>query len=540
VVSDTSDCYIIFFAHLKPSLTMTPDAFDFGMEELKLLKALDEGTASYTGEKFFDELVRNLAIVLGIKGAWVTEYDRKLNRLRALSFWMDGSFIDDYEYPVKGTPCEHVIEEKRFLHVKNNVIELYPDDPDLRPFNAVSYLGAPLIDSNGQILGNLAILDDAPLPGKERLFSIFRIFTARASAELQRILAEKEVRKLEAETSYLRQEVLHFHRDKQMIGSSASVVRVLKQADQVARTDATVLITGETGTGKELMAIRIHGCSRRNDKPFVKINCATIPAALIESELFGHIKGAFTGAVSDREGRFKIADGGTLFLDEIGELPFELQPKLLRVLQEGEFEAVGSSDTIKTDVRIIAATNRNLLQMIRENRFREDLYYRLNIFPVHLPPLRERKEDLLLLAQTFAEKYSKQYNIPVEPLTGEHLPALISYSWPGNVRELQNIMERAVITSADGTLNLVGIVNGILHHSSGLPGGGLNGMDHSGKDVILTEADLRDIERSNMVRALKKCKGRVSGKTGAASLLGIPSTTFRSRMESLNIRVTSL
>jgi formate hydrogenlyase transcriptional activator len=518
---------------------MTPDATDFGMEELKLLKALDEGTAAYTGEKFFSELVRNLALLLNIKGAWVTEYDRTLNRLRALAFWMNGSFISDYEYPIQGTPCEHVIEEKRFLHIRENVINLYPDDPDLKPFNAVSYLGAPLVDSDGQIMGNLAILDNNPLPGKEYIFSIFRIFTSRASAELQRILSEKKIHSLEAEASYLRREILDIHKDHQMVGTSQSIDRVLKQADQVAKTDATVLITGETGTGKGLLALRIHRNSKRNNKPLVKVNCAAIPASLIESELFGHVKGAFTGAVSNRTGRFKIADGSTLFLDEIGELPIELQPKLLRVLQEGEYEPVGSSDTQKTDVRIIAATNRNLLAMIRENKFREDLYYRLNIFPLHLPPLRDRKDDLMLLARTFANKYSKKYGIPVEPFSDEYLPVLLSYDWPGNIRELQNVMERAVITSTGKKLQLQMIMNGIRHTISGFSTENSDLFANTGPQQILTEADLRGIERNNMMRALNMCNGRISGREGAAHLLGIPSTTFASRMKVLKIRRSS-
>lgn len=516
---------------------MAPDGSDFGMDELKLLKAIDEITASHIGEEFFRELVRNLAIALNTKGAWVTEYDRKRNRLRALSFWMNGAYINDYEYAVVGTPCEHVIDEKRFLHISDNVIDLYPNDPDLKPFNAVSYLGAPLVDSNGQILGNLAILDDSPLPEKESIFSIFRIFAARASAELQRLQYENTIRNLWAERRYLREEAFDNERSKQTIGNSSAFRQVLLQADQVAKTDATVLITGETGTGKELLALRIHEHSRRKDKPFIKLNCATLPGALIESELFGHIKGSFTGATSERDGRFKIADQGTLFLDEIGELPLELQPKLLRVLQEGEFEVLGSSETMHTDVRIIAATNRNLLQMIREKQFRDDLYYRLHIFPVHLPPLRERSDDLLLLAQSFAEKFSKQYNIPLDPLTANQNSMLLSYTWPGNIRELQNFMERAVITSTHGKLNFHVIPNGTNQYHSGVSADRFNIPLNPDQHSVFTDSELRELVRNNMTRALEISNGKVSGYNGAAELLGVPPTTFYSRMKALKIRM---
>jgi len=513
-----------------------PSSFEY--EELKLLKVLDEGTASSTGERFFAELVKNLALALGTRGAWVTEFDRSSNRLRALSFWMNGSYIEGYEYAVKGTPCEAVIEEKRFHHIAENVVKLYPNDPDLKPFNAVSYLGAPLIDSDGQILGNLAILDDKPLPSRDRVLSIFRIFSSRAAAELQRIRNEQSIRSLRAETTYLREEVFDARREKRILGNSAAIQQVLHLAGKVAPTDATVLITGETGTGKELLALSIHEQSRRSDHPYIKMNCATIPANLLESELFGHVKGAYTGATAGREGRFKVADKGTLFLDEIGELPVDLQAKLLRVLQEGEFEPVGSSQTLKTDVRIIAATNRDLMKMIREGAFREDLYYRLNIFPIHMPPLRDRGEDVMLLARSFAESLSKQYHIPLSDLGDEDLRPLMTCRWPGNIRELRNLVERAVINAQNGRLNVIEMVQGTNMGHICVPGAEDHAAVHFANPLqgqVLSAHDLREIEKRNLVQALEVCNGKISGNSGAAALIGIPPTTFASRMKALGL-----
>jgi PAS domain S-box-containing protein len=256
------------------------------------------------------------------------------------------------------------------------------------------------------------------------------------------------------ELEYLREELLAVEGYGNIIGKSDAMRRVLEDVQQVAETDSTVLILGETGVGKELFARAIHAASKRRDEPLIKVNCAAIPATLIESEFFGHEKGAFTGATAQRDGRFALADGGTIFLDEIGDLPFDLQAKLLRVLQEGEFEPVGSSRTRKVNVRVIAATNRNLLQEVRDGKFREDLYYRLNVFPLEVPPLRARGGDVLLLAAAFVRKFSAQIGRAIEPLTENCARRLKSYDWPGNVRELQNVIERAVITAREGRLNL--------------------------------------------------------------------------------------
>jgi transcriptional regulator with GAF, ATPase, and Fis domain len=319
-----------------------------------------------------------------------------------------------------------------------------------------------------------------------------------------------------------------------ILGQSESLRRVLEDVEQVAATDATVLILGETGTGKELVARAIHGASRRSDKPLITINCAAVPAALMESEFFGHEKGAFTGATQKREGRFALADGGTIFLDEIGELSLDLQAKILRVLQEGEFAPVGSSQTKKVDVRVIAATNRDLNQAVKDGRFRDDLYYRLNVFPIEVPPLRKRNDDILLLANAFAAKFAQRLGRKIEPLSDECKRRLMAYSWPGNVRELQNVIERAVITARDGRLNL----DRALADGGGGTFGDAPPATEKTQDVskgILQIRDLQQLERENILRALESTAWRVAGKDGAAALLGMNPSTLSSRIRALHI-----
>jgi PAS domain S-box-containing protein len=350
-----------------------------------------------------------------------------------------------------------------------------------------------------------------------------------------RLLADKKIRSLTLESEYLKEELKSLTESEGIIGDSEPLLRVLEDVKSVAGTEATVLILGETGTGKELIARSIHSSSRRSEKPFVKVNCPAIPANLIESELFGHERGAFTGATNKREGRFSVADGGTIFLDEIGELSIDLQSKLLRVLQEGEFEPVGSSKTVKVDVRVIAATNRDLLKEIDEGRFREDLYYRLNVFQIELPPLRERAGDIEKLARVFMDKYAKRNGIALSPLSAADLARLKSYPWPGNIRELQNVIERAVITSTDGRLDLERALPASRNNiAAGLDPGPLD----DGAQV-LSDRELRELERKNIVRALEKADWKVAGKNGAAAILGIPASTLNSKIKSFGIDVPS-
>lgn len=350
-----------------------------------------------------------------------------------------------------------------------------------------------------------------------------------------RIRMATRVRELSQETKQLRAEIASLRKPGELIGDSPALRKVLQAVAQVAPVDTSVLLTGETGTGKEVVARAIHASSRRAGKPLIRVNCAAMPANLIESEFFGHEKGAFTGATSKRDGRFLLADGGTIFLDEIGELPIELQPKLLRVLQEGEFEPVGSSQTIKVDVRVVAATHRDLKKEIESKHFREDLYYRLSVFPIHIPPLRERGNDVLLLAEAFGRRLANEMGKPFSGLTGRCRDLLSHYSWPGNVRELQNVIERALLSLSDaGTLDLAAALPG----SDSSPPVAYAGHSRDCKfpeDGVMTEADLRRLEKSNMLRALEKCQWRISGAAGAAALLGLKPSTMTSRMKALKI-----
>ncbi len=629
------------------------------LDEETALRTILEGTATETGERFFEALVENLGKALHTHAAWVTEYIPESRRLKALAFYLDGAFLKDWEMDLAGTPCEHVIDQARLIHFPDNLLNLFPIDPDITSLKAASYMGLPLTDTTGKILGHLAVMDLQPMPTEPRVEAIFRIFASRAAAELQRLQAEsaikereqklrrlvdsamdaiieldeqlqvtrinpaaenvfqceatnlvgknfyhsliqkdreklrilindlktkpegqrslwipgglnalqtdgtefpaeatlsqfqmagkafytlilrnvnerleaeQKIRSLTIETEFLKEELHDLQHFGEILGNSPALMRVLRDIQQVADTEATVLITGETGTGKEVMARAIHANSRRRDHPFVKVNCAAIPATLIESEFFGHEQGAFTGATKKREGRFSLADRGTIFLDEIGELPLDLQGKLLRVLQEGEFEPVGSSHTTKVSVRVLAATNRDLQKEAQGGTFREDLYYRLNVFPIHLPPLRERGEDVVLLANTFVQHFSQRMGRAIAPLSPDALRRLTTYHWPGNVRELQNVIERAVITAQNGQLNLD---RAIPDDEDKLYSP--NQRSTQEPSTIRTIQEIQDLERQNILMALEQGGWKVSGEKGAAKLLGINPSTLTSRMKALGI-----
>ena len=628
----------------------------------EVLQELVSGTASAIGEEFLDTLVEHLARAMGTKCAWVTEWLPEERRLRALSFWADNRHIQNYVYDVDGTPCEPVVERGKLLHVPDRVIELYPTDPDLAPFGAVSYIGIPLHDTDHRVLGHLALMHDKPLSENSRATAIFKIFAGRAAAELRRIRrdrdlreselklsrlvdtakdsiveldsdlsitrfnraaerafgrkeadvigtrfdtfltreasqklqdfihqlarrqdddrslwmaegikaigangeifpaeatissytlnrhpfytlilrnvnellqAEAEIRSLRDETVHLRTQIESLLGPGEILGESKALGQVLADLERVAKNNTTVLITGETGTGKELIARAIHRQSPRADKPLIKVNCAAIAANLQESEFFGHERGAFTGATQRRVGRFKLADGGTLFLDEVGEMPLDLQAKLLRVLQEGEFEPVGSSNTEKIDVRVIAATNQDLEKMVKEGTFRRDLLYRLNVFPIQMPPLRERGNDTVLLAEAFLRKYGKRDHRSAMRLTEGCKVRLRGYDWPGNIRELENVIERAVITSKDGrTLNLDRALPELANESSHAP---LSAEPSPEPVRILTSTEMNELERRNILRALEAANWKVSGSDGAAERLGLHPSTLSSRMRALGI-----
>jgi transcriptional regulator with GAF, ATPase, and Fis domain len=330
------------------------------------------------------------------------------------------------------------------------------------------------------------------------------------------------------ENDYLREEVQQ-GTNSDIIGSSLALKNVLSQIEMVAPTDASVLILGESGTGKELIARALHERSRRAKGTLVKVNCASIPRELFESEFFGHARGAFTGAIKDRPGRFELADGGTLFLDEVGEIPLELQSKLLRVLQEGTFERVGEDRTRKTDVRIVAATNRELQAEVAAGHFRQDLYYRLSVFPLSLPPLRERRADIEALAQHFLERSARRLGRAVPNLTVTHLHQLKHYDWPGNIRELQHVIERATITAHNGVLQF----DLKLDDATALTAANPPELTH--ESPILTYPQLEALEKQNAQRALAQTNGKVSGADGAAALLQIKPTTLNSRLKGMGI-----
>ena len=622
------------------------------------LRLVVEGTVSETGVEFFRALVRNLAAAIGTAGAWVTEFLPEKCRLRPYAFWLNGEFIPTYEQPIANTPCEAVLNGKKLVHYPDRILEIYPNEADLTAMQAVSYLGVPLFDADGAVLGHLAVLDTKPLPAEPRLLSLFEVFAARAAAEQrrlrveqqarareeqltallagamdaivvldagnvmirvnpaaerlfgctaedlvgenlrdflpapsaaqfgafvkalesepegrrqlwipqslavqrwdktafpaeatlsrfenrgavfhtlilrnvdERLAAERRIELLTAETEYLRERASECVGLGEMLGASPAMKDLFESLQRVAETDTTVLVTGETGTGKELVAHSLHAAGSRAAKPLVRVNCAAIPGTLMESEFFGHERGAFTGATTRREGRFALADGGTLFLDEVGELPLDLQAKLLRVLQAGEFEPLGGTRTRKVDVRVIAATNRDLGEMVGEGKFREDLFYRLNVFPLRVPPLRERSGDIVLLARAFAERFARRMGRRLDPLPPDELRRLQNYRWPGNVRELQNVIERAIILSSGSRLTLERALPEAVPPP--LPA---NGQTND-EGPILTVKEFEALERSNIERALAACHGKIAGENGAAQRLGLAASTLNSRIKALGL-----
>ncbi|MGE8359678.1 sigma 54-interacting transcriptional regulator [Pseudomonas sp.] len=381
----------------------------------------------------------------------------------------------------------------------------------------VAYTSTPLRD-NGELIGAVVV---------------FRDISDRKEAELRLRQALAEVQelqqRLELENAYLQEEIRGEFAHHSLVGRSEAIQQIVRQIELVAPTSANVLITGESGTGKELIARAIHDSSARRQRPLIRVNCAAVPRELFESEFFGHAKGAFTGALTDRVGRFELADGGTLFLDEVAEIPLELQSKLLRVLQEQQFERVGENHTRQVSVRVIAATNRDLRQAVRDGSFREDLYFRLNVFPVESVPLRQRRDDVPLLAQHFIGRVCRKLNRPEPSLRLADIQRLQAYPWPGNIRELENMIERAVIISAGGRLRI------------DLPSTGAPTVTASSSEPleegggIYTDNEQRQRERSNLLAALRACHGKVFGRDGAASLLGVKPTTLRSRLERFGI-----
>lgn len=412
---------------------------------------------------------------------------------------------DGSPYPAEECPIYAAFKDGKVHRVENEVF--WRRDGTSFP---VEYTSTPIVKDD-KLVGAVVVFWDT---------------TARKKAEEKLREALREVKdlknRLEEENQYLQEEIKTEHHFHDIIGESPALKKTLQQVELVAPTDANVLIQGESGTGKELIARSIHEQSRRRNRPMIKVNCASIPRELFESEFFGHVKGAFTGALKTRVGRFQLADGGTLFLDEIGDIPLELQSKLLRVLQEGEFERVGDDTSKKVDVRVISATNKDLLRDAGEGRFRQDLYYRLSVFPLEVPPLRERPEDIAPLAIHFTQLSFTKLGLPPLKLTHDHIAELTQYDWPGNVRELQHVIERAVIMSRGESLTL-----GLTRKQKAKAA--------SPDDTVVPLSDIKRRERESILAALKETNGKIYGPSGAAGRLGIKPTTLASKMKSLNI-----
>lgn len=698
-------------------------------------RSVVEATADKAGLEFMRHLVKNLAQSLGVRYAFVAEFAGVADRVRTIAFWRGDDWAPNIEYPLLGTPCQHVVDGELCLF-KDDVQSLFPGDVDLVALGVRSYLGVPLCDGQGRTLGHLAALDTRPMVEEPRGITIFRVFAHRARVEMERLHAEalaqrafgelevklesaqrdlattqqdldlaygelralleinqsstrhlnradlfrelarsvrpllpcerfgieiptgpeslrvhvlaldqpsrgpmiedfpsagtvccwaqenrrsyvasareelrepfplthtvmeregmealcalpllredksfgalffmstrrgayrqipiallervasavavavdncfahEELRalrdRLAAENVYLQEEIQEGHGFSEIVGRSAALAEVLSLVKTVAPTTSTALILGETGTGKEMIARAIHDRSSRRDRPLVKVNCAAISTGLVESELFGHVRGAFTGAIASRIGRFEVAHGGTIFLDEVGELPAETQVKLLRVLQEREIEPVGSNQPKKVDVRVIAATNRDLERDVAAGRFRSDLYYRLNVFPIVMPPLRERSDDVPLLAQYFATRFARELGKTVRGISPDTMRRLVAYDWPGNVRELQNLVERAVVLAKGAILDF----GADLAVAKAPPAGAdeaaaATAPAPSAEPATPSRETLDSVQRRHILEVLAMTRWVIEGPKGAASRLGLSPSTLRSRMQKLGIR----
>jgi formate hydrogenlyase transcriptional activator len=480
--------------------------------------------SNLTRESLFRAITEALRKVVPFDRAVL--YDAENDVLR--TFALEGPELPGHSHDLhhdvsrQGTAAGWVLDHRQSRLRRNIEAEArVPADEIMVAGGIRSYVCVPLM-ARGRAIGALLLqsfapdrysADDVPLLEEVAKQIALAVENMRAYEEIVRLRA-----KLEEENRYLQEEIKSDHNFEEIVGQSRVIKEVFKAIEAVAPAGATVLITGETGTGKELVARALHNLSPRRGKALIKVNCAALPAGLVESELFGHEKGAFTGATARKIGRFELAHGGTLFLDEIGDLPLELQPKLLRVLQEGEFERIGASHTTTVDVRVVAATNRDLEAAVRENRFRSDLYYRLNVFPIRLPPLRERTEDIPLLVRYLTLKYGPRSGKRISNVPPAIMEVLQTYSWPGNVRELENVIERATILSAGTELDL-----------------GWWPLTTGGRGRAGGTRTLEEVEREHIRAVLELTGWRVSGQRGAAEHLGMKPTTLEARMKKLGI-----
>ena len=508
---------------------------NYERDRVRLLLEVNNAVVAHLDlEDLFTAVSSCLRKVLQHDGAALVLYNEVTRRYRVhvLHFADNVSVIEEgiveADGCAKSPACIAITTRKPAVFGEQDLITLSSESPKARQLideGVKAFCSVPLL-SHDRALGALDVGRRREHAFKPEDVELLSEVAKQIAIGVENAQAYQEITQLKdrlaKEKLYLEEEVRTDHNFNEVVGESAAIRRVFKEVETVAPTDSTVLIRGETGTGKELVARAIHDLSPRRDRTFVKLNCAAIPTGLLESELFGHEKGAFTGAIAQRIGRFELANGGTLFLDEIGDIPFELQPKLLRVLQEQEFERLGSGRTIHVDVRMVAATNADLAQKVANNQFRRDLYYRLNVFPVVIPPLRERKEDIPLLVRYFAQKYAKRMKKPIDVIPTKAMNALVNYHWPGNVRELEHFIERGVILSRGSELEIsLAEFKQPTAPTASYPSAG-----------VLT---LEQAEREHILRALDETTWVIGGPAGAAARLGMKRTTLQSQMKKLGI-----
>jgi formate hydrogenlyase transcriptional activator len=498
-------------------------------DRLRLLLEVNNAVISnLDSKKLFTAIAASLRRVLHHDFTSLALYDAKRNvmRLQALDFPQSrGFFREEMEAPLENnTPAGTCFSQRKpvllrapdFANCAGRVAEL------LQAEGVRTIICVPLFSPN-RILGTLNVGSLADGAFTQSDVDLLSQVAAQVAIAVENALAYEEIaalkNKLAEEKLYLEDEIRSERNFEEIIGESRSLKKILKQVETVAPTESTVLLQGETGTGKELFARAIHNISERRARTLVKINCAAIPTGLLESELFGHERGAFTGAIAQKIGRFELADGGTLFLDEVGDIPPELQPKLLRVLQEQEFERLGGTRTIRVNIRLVAATNRDLVQMVAERQFRSDLFYRLNVFPIQIPPLRQRREDIPVLVRYFAQKYARQMNRPIDSISADTMTVLTDYHWPGNIRELENLIERAVILSRGSALEVP-----------------LAELRESADPETGASETLEAAERDHILRVLRDTGWILAGPKGAAARLGIKRTTLQARITKLGIK----
>ncbi len=526
---ESSQAYQTQLAHERDRLRVLLDVNNVLVTSLELSE-LFRGIVS-TLQRVIHHDYTSLALLDPITG---------LLKIHALDFpGRQGFLKPEMTIPREASPAGRAIAEGRTLISRGAELDQYPSEVvRLLRAEGLQVICCIPLSNRGRTFGTLNLASRRVDVFTPEDIELVQQVAAQVAIAVENALAFKEIDalkdKLAEEKLYLEEEIRSAYNFEEIVGDSPAIRRALAQVELVAPAGTTVLILGETGTGKEVIARAVHNLSPRKERTFVKINCAAIPSGLLEAELFGHERGAFTGAITQKIGRFELADRGTLFLDEIGDIPLELQPKLLRVLQEQEFERLGSNRTQRVDVRVVAATNQDLSRLVADREFRSDLYYRLNVFPIQIPPLRERREDVPLLVRYFVQNFSRRLNKTVEYVPADAMDALVSYAWPGNIRELENLIERAVLLSPGKELRVpISELKPALS-SNGNVSADLSFFSPSPSSIPITT--LEEAERQHILRALRQTEWRIAGPKGAAAILGMKRTTLQARMRKLGIR----